>query len=371
MNLKRKSFIAGVILATIIIPSATDISFANIENKRNEQFRNFDYRIITGNSVNFRKGAGTKYDSIGKLNKGYKVQYLESIGSWVKVKYNSTEGFVYGDYVSDSLHGGEDTTVKEEKKVTGSRVNFRTGPGTNYSIIKSLSKGTNVGVISKSNGWSKINYNGKIGYMSSSYLGKENLDTNIKEEKKVIGSRVNFRTGPGTNYSIIKSLSKGTNVGVISKSNGWSKINYNGKIGYMSSSYLGTLGEGGGYTQSADTVIKSAMQHLGKSYLWGAEGPNSFDCSGFTQYVFKNVVGINLPRVSREQSKFGTAVSKSNLQKGDLLFFDTDRNGSVNHVGIYISNNEFIHASSGARKVVISQLNSFYNSTYINARRVL
>ena len=303
MNLKRKSFIAGVILATIIIPSATDISFANIENKRNEQFRNFDYRIITGNSVNFRKGAGTKYDSIGKLNKGYKVQYLESIGSWVKVKYNSTEGFVYGDYVSDSLHGGEDTTVKEEKKVTGSRVNFRTGPGTNYSIIKSLSKGTNVGVISKSNGWSKINYNGKIGYMSSSYLG--------------------------------------------------------------------TLGEGGGYTQSADTVIKSAMQHLGKSYLWGAEGPNSFDCSGFTQYVFKNVVGINLPRVSREQSKFGTAVSKSNLQKGDLLFFDTDRNGSVNHVGIYISNNEFIHASSGARKVVISQLNSFYNSTYINARRVL
>ncbi|MEG0180908.1 MAG: C40 family peptidase, partial [Peptostreptococcaceae bacterium] len=93
--------------------------------------------------------------------------------------------------------------------------------------------------------------------------------------------------------------------------------------------------------------------------------------SGFTQYVFKNAASVNLPRVSRDQSRFGQAVSKSNLQKGDLIFFDTDKDGSVNHVGIYMGNNEFIHASSGAGKVVVSQFNSYYNSAFTNARRVL
>ena len=88
-------------------------------------------------------------------------------------------------------------------------------------------------------------------------------------------------------------------------------------------------------------------------------------------YSFKNGAGVNLPRVSKEQSKYGTSVSKSNLQKGDLVFFDTDGDGVVNHVGIYIGNNEFIHASSGAGKVVISQFNSYYNSKFTNARRVL
>ncbi|WP_373598574.1 SH3 domain-containing protein [Paraclostridium bifermentans] len=462
MNLKRKSVIAGLISAAIIMPSATGISFANGENNTSEQAKTVDYRTITGNSVNFRKGPGTNHASIGKLNKGYKVEYLESVGSWVKVKYNGTEGFVYGDYVSNSSQGGgnTDTSVKENKQVTGSKVNFRTGPGTNYSIITSLGRGTKVGVISESNGWSKISYNGKVGYMSSKYLGTVNsgggdtgevdTDTTVKENKQVTGSRVNFRKGPGTNYSIITSLGRGTTVGVISESNGWSKISYNGNIGYMSSSYLGTVNSGGGDTgevdtdttvkenkqvtgsrvnfrkgpgtnysiitslgrgttvgvisesngwskvsyngnigymssnylgtvnsgggdvsQGADAVISLGMQQLGKPYVWGAEGPNSFDCSGFTQYVFKNAAGINLPRVSREQARFGTAISRSNLQKGDLIFFDTDHNGSVNHVGIYMGNNEFIHASSGAKKVVISQLNSFYSSAYTNARRVL
>ncbi|MFR9070110.1 MAG: NlpC/P60 family protein, partial [Paraclostridium sp.] len=173
------------------------------------------------------------------------------------------------------------------------------------------------------------------------------------------------------------SLIRGTSVGVISESNGWSKINYNGSIGYMSSSYLGTInsssneGESTNSSSQADRVINLAKQQLGKSYVWGAEGPNTFDCSGFTQYVFKNAASINLPRVSREQSKFGQYVNKNNLQKGDLIFFDTDKDGSVNHVGIYIGNNEFIHASSGGKKVIISQLNGYYSSVYTNARRVL
>lgn len=389
MNFKRKSMVAGLISAAIIIPTSTGVSFANGVNDANTQTKTIDYRTITGNSVNFRKGPGTNYSSLDKLNKGYKVEYLETVGSWIKIKYNGLEGFVHGDYVSGSSNNNTsegDNTIKTTKEVTGSSVNFRKGPGTNNSVIKALSKGTKVGFISESNGWAKVNYNGTIGYISSKYLGainsnnnntNEEADNTVKYNKSVTGSRVNLRKGPGTNYPVVTSLSRGTSVGVISESNGWSKINYNGSIGYMSSSYLGTInsssneGESTNSSSQADRVINLAKQQLGKSYVWGAEGPNTFDCSGFTQYVFKNAVSINLPRVSREQSKFGQYVNKNNLQKGDLIFFDTDKDGSVNHVGIYIGNNEFIHASSGGKKVIISQLNGYYSSVYTNARRVL
>ncbi len=376
MNLKKKSMIAGLISAAIIIPASTGVSFANT----NEQTKSVDYRTIKGNSVNFRQGPGTNYSSIGKLNTGDKVEYIETVGSWTKIKYNGTEGFVHSDYVSGSTGTEEDNTVKGNKQVTGNSVNFRQGPGTSYSVIKTLNKGTQVGVISESNGWSKISCNGTVGYISSQYLGDINSgggqeDNTVKENKQVTASSVNFRQGPGTNHSVIRSLSRGTQVGVISESNGWSKINYNGTIGYVSSQYLGTVDSGGGenpgQSSSADKVINIAKQQLGKTYVWGAEGPNTFDCSGFTLYSFKNGAGVNLPRVSKEQSKYGTSVSKSNLQKGDLVFFDTDGDGVVNHVGIYIGNNEFIHASSGAGKVVISQFNSYYNSKFTNARRVL
>ncbi|WP_270505229.1 C40 family peptidase [Paraclostridium sordellii] len=390
MSFKKKSMAAGLISAAIILPTSTGVSFANGNNEGNLQIKSVDHRVVTGNSVNFRKGPGTNYNSIGKLNKGDRVEYLETVGSWIKVKYNSNEGFVHSNYISTSSNTGEsneDTSVKSEKQVTGNRVNFRKGPGTSYSIITSLNKGTKVGYISENNGWAKISYNGNIGYMSTNYLATidsnsggnnsgSNEDSTVKSEKQVTGNRVNFRKGPGTNYSVITSLNKGTKVGYISENNGWAKVNYNGTIGYMSANYIGDVnsnpGAGeSGTSQGADAVISLAKQQLGKPYVWGAEGPSSFDCSGFTQYVFKNAAGKNLPRVSKEQSKFGQSVNKSNLQKGDLIFFDTDKDGVVNHVGIYMGNNEFIHASSGGKKVIISQLNSYYNSVYTNARRVL
>ncbi|CEO26518.1 C40 family peptidase [Paraclostridium sordellii] len=390
MSFKKKSMAAGLISAAIILPTSTGVSFANGNNEGNLQIKSVDHRVVTGNSVNFRKGPGTNYNSIGKLNKGDRVEYLETVGSWIKVKHNSNEGFIHSNYISTSSNTGEsneDTSVKSEKQVTGNRVNFRKGPGTNYSVITSLNKGTKVGYISESNGWAKISYNGNIGYMSTNYLAtidsnsggnnsESNEDGTVKSEKQVTGNRVNFRKGPGTNYSVITSLNKGTKVGYISESNGWAKVNYNGTIGYMSVNYIGAVNSNSGAgesgtSQGADAVISLAKQQLGKPYVWGAEGPSSFDCSGFTQYVFKNAAGKNLPRVSKEQSKFGQSVNKSNLQKGDLIFFDTDKDGVVNHVGIYMGNNEFIHASSGGKKVIISQLNSYYNSVYTNARRVL
>jgi len=119
-------------------------------------------------------------------------------------------------------------------------------------------------------------------------------------------------------------------------------------------------------------VIALAKKKLGKRYIWGATGKNTFDCSGPTYYIYGKY-SIKLPRRAIAQSKVGKHISRKNLQKGDLVFFDTSKNrkGYVNHVGIYIGNNQFIHASSAKKKVVISSLHkSFYNRTYKNARRV-
>ena len=120
-------------------------------------------------------------------------------------------------------------------------------------------------------------------------------------------------------------------------------------------------------------MIKLAKNKLGRRYVWGAVGQkNTFDCSGLTSYVCKKN-GINIPRRAIQQSKFGKYVSRSHLKPGDLIFFDTSkkRKGYVNHVGIYIGNNKFIHASSAKKKVVITSLNKpFYSQRFKGGRRV-
>jgi len=120
-------------------------------------------------------------------------------------------------------------------------------------------------------------------------------------------------------------------------------------------------------------IIKTAKRYLGTRYVWGAEGPNRFDCSGFTQYVIRKSKGVRLPRVSRKQAYYGKYVSRRNLRAGDLIFFDTSRRrrGYVNHVGIYIGGNKFIHASSAKHRVVISSLGRpFYSARFKWGRRV-
>jgi len=119
-------------------------------------------------------------------------------------------------------------------------------------------------------------------------------------------------------------------------------------------------------------ITSLAKKKLGRRYVWGATGQkNTFDCSGFTTYVYKKN-GIKLPRRAIAQSKYGKYIARKNLRKGDLIFFDTSkrRKGYVNHVGIYLGNGKFIHASSAKKKVVITSLNKkFYSQRYKGARR--
>lgn len=122
-------------------------------------------------------------------------------------------------------------------------------------------------------------------------------------------------------------------------------------------------------------IEKYAKKMLGKKYVWGGIGPKNYDCSGFTQKVYRKVAGITLPRVSYLQAKVGKKIAFKQLKQGDMVFFDTQkkRTGRVNHVGIYLTNGNFIHASSGGKKVMITNFRKkrFYKNRFLWGRRVL
>lgn len=119
----------------------------------------------------------------------------------------------------------------------------------------------------------------------------------------------------------------------------------------------------------ARRIISSAMDYMGVPYVFGGTSPYGFDCSGYVQYVFANA-GVSLPRTADVQYEEGTPISTSELVAGDLVFFSTYTYGA-SHVGIYLGDNQFIHASS-SRGVTISSLGeAYYSSRYIGARRIL
>jgi cell wall-associated NlpC family hydrolase len=119
-------------------------------------------------------------------------------------------------------------------------------------------------------------------------------------------------------------------------------------------------------------LLDYAKYFKGGKYIWGGTSPKGFDCSGYVQYLYKKH-NVNLPRTAWAQSKQGISVNKEDLQKGDLLFFLTDKKRGipVTHVGIYIGNGEFIHAASKKRGIIISPItHGHYAETFVSARRV-
>jgi len=113
-----------------------------------------------------------------------------------------------------------------------------------------------------------------------------------------------------------------------------------------------------------DRLITLAKSKIGSPYVYAKTGPDSFDCSGFVYYLF-HAYNMDIPRTSLNQSKIGEKISRDQIQKGDILFFDTSGKGHINHSGVYLGGNEFIHASSGkANSVTISSLNAWYKDKF-------
>jgi cell wall-associated NlpC family hydrolase len=311
----------------------------------------------------------------------------------IRYKLNSADNYPQGGYIMNkgiivaaismsALSLGINTNesyAQEVGTITASSLNVRAGAGTNYSKIATVSKGNTVEIISSSNGWYKIKLsNGKIGWVSSQYVSKGKTTSTTTQasqgQAKVTASSLNVRKSPSTSGAKVGSLSNGQIVTILEKSGTWSKIKTSsGLIGWVSNSYL--TSNTSQTTQAAPTrgvgravVVELAYKQLGKKYVWGAEGPNSFDCSGLTYYVYKNALGKTIPRTSAAQSKYGQYVPKGELQSGDLVF--SGANGKVSHVGIYIGNGKMIHSPQTGDVVKISEINSgYYKDRYITSRR--
>ena len=119
----------------------------------------------------------------------------------------------------------------------------------------------------------------------------------------------------------------------------------------------------------ANNIISLSMNYIGVPYVFGGTSPYGFDCSGYVQYVFANA-GISIPRTADVQYDFGTPISTTDLVSGDLVFFSTYTYGA-SHVGIYLGDNNFIHASSSRGVTIDSLGSSYWSSHYIGARRIL
>ncbi|MFD2673434.1 C40 family peptidase [Marinicrinis sediminis] len=119
---------------------------------------------------------------------------------------------------------------------------------------------------------------------------------------------------------------------------------------------------------AASPLEEEINKLIGIDYKWGGEDPDGFDCSGFTKYVFAQF-GIELPHWSKGQSYKGNPVAKENMRAGDLVFFNTSGQG-ISHVGIYLGNDQFAHASNSG--VMISSMNEdYYAKRYVKSRRIL
>ncbi len=126
------------------------------------------------------------------------------------------------------------------------------------------------------------------------------------------------------------------------------------------------------YTNSAQDLILKGLELVGVNYRRGGTNADSgLDCSGFVQLVFKDAVGLILPRTAREQSQVGDNIDKTELKPGDLVFFNTMRH-AFSHVGIYLGDNRFLHSPrSGAEVRVEDMRQSYWVKRYNGARRVV
>lgn len=122
--------------------------------------------------------------------------------------------------------------------------------------------------------------------------------------------------------------------------------------------------------QKIENIVNFAMKQRGKRYVWGATGPNTFDCSGLMKYVF-NHYGYSLPRVSAAQAQIGKHLSYSQLKRGDLVFFRNSKEARISHVGMYLGNGQYIHAPTSGDVVKVSPMTGWARSHFAWGVRVV
>ncbi len=357
---------------------------------------------VTADTLNIRSSTNTSSDIIAKVPYGTEVELLASDGTWYRVQLSDgTIGYAKSEYLTPgaAYYG----------VVTATKLIVRSSTSTLSQAITTLSYGSVVELLAYDGLWYKIRYgNGDTGYVSAEYIS---LDLSLATATPYVvygyinASYLNIRSSTSTDTTIITKLPIGTCVEILAYDGLWYKIRLSdGREGYASAEYISLTPVEIPETQESEVyidaqppveeptvsvpeitappteeqlllgqaIVQSAYQYLGCPYVWAAAGPDSFDCSGFTMYVF-NLHNISLPHQSGAQYNYGYSVPRDALIPGDLVFFSSSSKSTVAHVGIYIGNGNFIHASSGsAYSVTVSSLSAnYYTKHYLGARRLV
>lgn len=275
------------------------------------------------------------------------VTVTEIMNGWVCVETQTTKGWLRKDKLKkdepveepveevqeepqEPQEPAQETPIKTQY-VNSTTVNVRQEANTSSTIVTTVALNTEVQVYSEENGWSKVKVNNVEGYISSSLLSNNKQETSRSQST----SRRTSSTKTSKNTAS-QATAQTTNVPA---------------------------------SGNGSSIVATAKQYLGSKYTYGGSSPSTgFDCSGFTSYVFKQH-GISLNRTAAAQYSNGVAVSRANLQPGDLVMFGKS---GINHVAIYIGGGQIIHASTPSTGVRIDSLSTgYYNNNYVGARRVL
>ena len=283
---------------------------------------------------------------IVEVKKDEEVNVTEIINGWACVETMTTKGWIREEKLKNKEEKVEEAkpeeqqipteekrpvaqeTVIKTQYVKSATINLRAEPNTNSEIVTSLTLNTSVDVYEEKDGWSKVKVKSvaKEGYISTALLSDKKQETTSRATAKP-RNKAETNTAVNNEPTTPPPASAGTS-----------------------------------------SVVAKAKQYIGSRYVYGGSTPSGFDCSGFTSYVYKQF-GVALNRTAAGQFGNGVAVSKSQLQSGDLVMFGKS---GINHVGIYIGGGQMVHAANPSRGVTIDTINSgYYANNYVGARRVM
>lgn len=366
--------------------------------------QNQDVQVTVNCSyLNVRTGPSTKYRIIGTTTYGKTFDVLSKDDGWYKVEYKGETGWISGKYVKTK----SSTSNTLVKNTANEFLNVRSGKGMKYSIKDTIPEGGTATLLSSSGSWWKVKTSdGTIGYAYSGYLKKVGSSTTDKKDSpsgkyelismngygKVINcSSLRLRKSASNESKIITTLSRGTMFKIEGKKGNYYKVEtVKGTHGYLHKDYVNANCTSSQYknyknnlssssaneedktvtSSKRQTFINKVKAQVGKPYVYGAAGPNAFDCSGLVYYCYHKTTGKYVNRSAASLAYNGKYVSKSNLIAGDLVFFNSGKSG-IHHVGVYVGNGKFIHAPSPGKTVRYENLySSYYVKGYVTARRL-
>ena len=396
----------------------------DFEKERLEELRPFEpvagYVITTTGGLNVRAGESFDSEILDSITYGQMIDIIDETDEWYVIPYGENDGvgYVYKEYVTTSYERAKEVLLESVMyetgvvTVDGSALNIRSGAGTeNTVIIDQVADGDPVVVIAiADNDWLKVYYgtNYDIGYVTSQYVNlggmvsREDVDkkrieriNSISKQGIITTSKnsIECKSMPTDDASVLKNFKNGDACLIVNSGSEWTKVAFGDSrvTGYVKSDYVmtkaaydnrnkqkakttksttkkSTSNANPPASSKGQAIVNTAAKYIGVRYVYGGTSPSGFDCSGLVQYVCRQN-GISVNRTSRAQYSNGVAVSKSNLQPGDLVFFS--KGSGISHVGIYAGGGQVIHAPSPGKRVCYIALSKICGySTYVGARRV-